>query len=118
MTLTLFLDDGKEDGSLGTLTRFAGIFVLALAVGWLGWLASRVLPHLLGGRRLSGKDRRDFVGWMTDLRWQGVKPDGPDDERLPRSRLEDWAMRVAYGEMPELGEREPEILIPGVFPGE
>ena len=79
-------------------------------------MAKRTLPHLLVGRRLSVEARRDFVGWMTDLRWQGVKPEGPGDDRLPRSRLQDWAMRMAYGEIPDIGEREPEILIPGAFP--
>ncbi len=83
---------------------------------WVAGMAKRTLPHLLVGRTLSGEDRRDFVGWLTDLRWQGVKPDGPGDARLPRSRLEGWAMRLAYGETPDIGEREPDILIPGAFP--
>ncbi len=87
-----------------------------LAAQWFAGMAKRTLPHLLVGRTLSGEARRDFVGWMTDLRWQGVRPDGPDDARLPRSRLEGWAMRVAYGEIPDIGEREPDILIPGAFP--
>lgn len=82
----------------------------------LASLAVPTLPHLLIGRQLTGEERRDFVGWMTDLRWQGVKPDGPDDKRLPRTRLQEWAMRLAYGEIPNIGDRRPEILIPGPFP--
>lgn len=78
--------------------------------------AKLTLPHLLVGRRLVGQERRDFVGWMTDLRWRGMKPGGPEDERLPHSRLQDWAMRIAYGGIPDIGDREPEILIRGTFP--
>jgi hypothetical protein len=116
MALTLFLDGGEQSGNFGMLTRFAGTLMLAFAISWFAMSASRLLPHLLAGRRLTGDERRDFVGWMTDLRWQGAKPDGSDDARLPRSRLEGWAMRVAYGEIPDIGEREPETLIPGAFP--
>ncbi len=103
------------------LTGFDGA-VAAAIIGLPSYLlievAKNILPHLLVGRTLTGDERRDFVGWMTDLRWHGVKPDGPDDDRLPRSSLGEWAMRVAYGEIPELGEREPEILIRGMFPEE
>jgi len=93
-----------------------GMMFVVLPAQWFGSMARAIFPHFLVGRRLSGEERRDFVGWMTDLRWQGVKPDGPDDERSPRSRLGDWAMRKAYGEIPDIGEREPEILIRGEFP--
>lgn len=99
--------------------RFDGVVGLAITVlpaYWFGEMAKGTLPHLLIGRSLTGEDRRDFVGWMTDPRWQGMKPDGPDDWRMPRSRLGEWAMRKAYGEIPDIGEREPEILIPGEFP--
>ena len=96
--------------------RFIGAMAAALLAQWFAKTAKDTLPHFLVGRTLTGEERRDFVGWMTDLRWQGVKPDGPDDERLSRSRLGEWAMRKAYGEIPDLGEREPEILIPGEFP--
>ena len=101
------------DGGVG---RLMGGMAAALFAHWFAMMAKVTLPHFLVGRRLSGEERRDFVGWMTDLRWQGVKPDGPDDERSPRSRLGDWAMRKAYGEIPDIGEREPEILVPGEFP--
>jgi hypothetical protein len=99
--------------------RFDGAVATAITVlpaHWFAGLAKCTLPHLLLGRKLTGEERRDFVGWMTDLRWQGVKPDGPGDERSPRSRLGDWAMRKAYGEIPDIGEREPEVLKPGEFP--
>ena len=91
------------------------IGVAGLAAQWFAGMAKRTLPHLLVGRSLSGEARRDFVGAMTDLRWHGVKPDGPDDARLPRARLEGWVLRLAYGEIPDIGAREPEILIPGAF---
>lgn len=90
--------------------------VSGLLSSYIGDIARQILPHLLVGCLLSGEVRRDFLGLMTDPRWQGVKPDGPDDGRSPRSRLGDWAMRRAYGEIPDLGEREPEILIRGEFP--
>ncbi len=93
-----------------------GLAIAVLPAYWFGEMAKDTLPHFLVGRRLSGEERRDFVGWMTDPRWQGMKPDGPDDWRMPRSRLGEWAMRKAYGEIPDLGEREPEILIRGDFP--
>jgi hypothetical protein len=97
---------------------FVAAFLLAFAIGWSVLSATRTLPHLLAGRGLAVEERRDFVGWMTDPRWQGVKPVGPDDERFPGSRLERWAMRLAYGEIPDVGEREPEVLVPGTFPAE
>ena len=118
LALTFFLDDSGGNWKFGALAGFASTLVLALAVGWFVALSSRVLPHLFAGRRLTGDERRDFVGWMTDLRWRGVRADGPDDVRLPRSRLQDWAMRLAYGEIPVIGERQPVVLIPGVFPEE
>lgn len=89
-----------------------GILLMRTAVP----AARFALPHLVVGRWLSREARQDFVGWLTDLRWRGVWPIGPDDERLPLSRLEYWAMRLAYGEIPDIGEREPEILKPGEFP--
>lgn len=102
-----------DNGGAG---RFIGAVAAAMLAQWFAEMAKDTLPHFLVGRTLTGEERRDFVGWMTDLRWQGVKPDGPDDARSPRSRLGDWAMRKAYGEIPDLGEREPEILIAGDFP--
>ncbi|MDH5411645.1 MAG: hypothetical protein OEY16_09680 [Alphaproteobacteria bacterium] len=101
------------------LMRFDGIaavVVIVLPSYFIVEVAKNTLPHLLLGRTLSGEERRDFIGWITDLRWRGVKPNGPDDDRSPRSRLGDWAMRKAYGEIPDIGEREPEILVPGEFP--
>lgn len=98
---------------------FNGVVALTITVlpaQWFAGMAKDTLPHFLVGRKLSGEARRDFVGWMTDPRWQGVKPDGSGDERSPRSRLGEWAMRKAYGEIPDIGEREPEILIRGDFP--
>lgn len=89
-------------------------FVLLIVL--LAGLAERTLPHLLVGWRLKGEERRDFACWMTDPRWRGFLPDGSDDARLSRSRLEAWAMCIAYGQIPDIGEREPEILIPGKFP--
>ncbi|MBE9557093.1 MAG: hypothetical protein IMF08_09575 [Proteobacteria bacterium] len=86
--------------------------VICLAGYFIVEIAKNTLPHMLIGRTLTGEKRRDFVGWITDPRWQGVKT---DDGRLPRSRLGEWAMRKAYGEIPDIGEREPEILIPGNF---
>lgn len=121
-----------------TLLALAGIIYFAIAmfgyhprtalskviVGVIGFLfvrtvvpaAKYALPHLVVGWWLSREARKDFVGWLTDLRWRGVWPIGPDDERLPLFRLEYWAMRAAYGEIPDIGEREPEVLVPGVFP--
>lgn len=101
------------------LMKFDGIVaavVIVLPSYFIMEIAKTTLPHLLLGRTLSDEQRQDFVGWMTDLRWQGVKPAGVGDERSPRSCLGDWAMRKAYGEIPDIGEREPEILIPGKFP--
>lgn len=105
LAFTIFEDDW--------MGRFIGSMAAALLAQWFAKMAKNTLPHFLVGRGLFGDERRDFIGWMTDLRWQGVKPDGPDDER---SRLGDWAMRKAYGEFPDIGAREPEILIPGEFP--
>ena len=96
--------------------RIFGSLVAMILARWIADIAGSTLPHLLVGRRLSGASRRDFVGWLTDLRWRGVKPELPDDSRLPRSRLGEWAMRVAYGRIPDLGERTPEIVIDGAFP--
>lgn len=115
--LFFFLGDNGRDWNTGTIALFGGVLLLSLAAGWAVVLSSRIMPHLLAGCRLSCDDRRDFVGWMTDLRWRGIKPDGPDEQRRPRSRLEQWAMRLAYGEIPNIGEREPEVLVPGAFPG-
>ncbi len=81
-------------------------------------LAKFVLPHLVVGRWLSHEARKDFVGWCTDLRWRGIWPTGPSDQRLPPLGLERWGIRLAYGEIPDIGEREPEVLIPGRFPAE
>lgn len=97
-------------------TMLGVVAVSGLLSSYIGDIARQMLPHFLVGSLLSGEVRRDFLGLMTDPRWQGVKPDGPDDGRSPRSRLGDWAMRKAYGEIPDLGEREPEILIRGAFP--
>lgn len=101
------------------LTRFDGVVAAAFIVVpgyYIMEIAKNTLPHLLLGHTLLGGERRDFVGWMIDLRWRGVKPSGSGDERSLRSRLGDWAMCKAYGHVPDIGEREPEILVPGEFP--
>jgi hypothetical protein len=99
------------------LAAFAAIIIAATIIStWLHKAAS-ALPYLLAGRFLTGDERRDFVCTLTDLRWNGVNPDGPGTQRVPqRSRIRDWAMRKAYGEIPDYPAWEPEVIEQGSDP--
>ncbi len=85
--------------------------VYATVASRIGDIAGAVLPHLLAGRSLTADERQDFIRTLTDLRWDGVECDKPEDWRQPHSRLQDWAMRKAYGEIPEYLENKPEIIM-------
>lgn len=103
-------------GGVGMIAgNIAGVVVIILGQPF-AWIAGQTAPHLLVGRRLGEAERRDFVGWITDPRWHGVKPNRPVEEPMRHFFLYKWAMRKAYGEIPDIGEREPEILIRGDFP--
>lgn len=114
----LLFDLGAMRGTAGQVVGLTSVVSFALLVTWGGELGEHILPHFLIGRRLAGADRLDFVGALTDLRWQGLNPHGRGDRTKLRSRLAEWAMRTAYGEIPDLSGYGPEILIPGEFPAE
>lgn len=112
------LDVDAAGEATGWVAGLIAVVSVAVFVAWAAEWGKLSLPHFLVGRRLSGTDRRDFVGALTDLRWQGVKPDGSDDKRLPRSRLAGWAMRAAYGEIPDLSAYGSETVVSGSFPAD
>lgn len=108
-------------GGIDSSDRLVAILGGAMGASMGNYLAALVgqaLPHLLVGWRLTGVERRDFVGALVDPRWRGLNPNGAgaDPDSISNSRLVRWAMRMAYGEIPDFGGYGPEIIVPGDFP--
>lgn len=86
-----------------------GAGIASLIVSAFADVCGGTLPHLLVGRSLTGQDRRDFVCTASDPRWDGVQPDDPQHPPA-RGPFQRWAMRLAYGEVPDNERWEPEII--------
>lgn len=70
---------------------------------------SRALTHWFVGRFISLQDRQDFVCTTSDDRWDGVKPTDPRP-LAGIGPLQRWAMRQAYGEVPDVEPWELEVV--------
>lgn len=92
--------------------KWALVFVgllLGLLIKTIARLCAETMPHLLVGRSLKGRERRDFVCTVSDPRWDGVQPDDPGTPPA-YGPIQRWAMRLAYGEVPDYGNWAPEFI--------
>ena len=108
------LAEGPPEWALAVVGACVSV-LLGLLIKTIARLCAETMPHLLVGRSLRGQERRDFVCTVSDPRWDGIQPD--DSGALPaHGPIQRWAMRLAYGELPEYGRWEPEV-VNGAGPG-
>ncbi len=111
-TLLLHGEDSgaaAESGWVDYLLFFAAIGIGTVIIERFSLESTRAITHWYVGRSVLAPDRKDFVCTTSDDRWDGVKPTDPRP-LAGIGPLQRWAMRLAYGEIPDYEPWEPEIL--------
>lgn len=103
---------GKFVDALDTsLPMYFAVLIPVVLIATVLWELARItLPHFLVGRNLTKGARQEFIYTLLHERWDIAQPRVPETWAKLNGRWERWAMRAAYGAVPEIEKREPEII--------